>query len=96
MKQRVVDEIVSTERIYVSDLLKLQQYARAVQEGENAICKASVDAIFSNLDTLVSAQEKFLQELSQELTKPSAEQSLGSFFLEAVRRRYNFIFYNFY
>ena len=88
--ERVIAEIIETERIYVRDLRIIRDYKNVVStDPENALSASTVEAIFGNLDELLTAQEDFLDDLEDELLKPPGKISIGTFFLESVSQEVN-------
>ncbi len=74
----LIQELVASERVYVNDLTKLNQYSEAVKSS-HVISQPLINAIFSNLKALVNFQKKFLIQLESEVSKKS-NMDLGTLF----------------
>ncbi|KAJ1566069.1 hypothetical protein HK096_002820, partial [Nowakowskiella sp. JEL0078] len=59
---RLITELLETERKYITDLESLQSFQRIVVEN-NAISKNQARIIFSNLDSILDFQRRFLIQL---------------------------------
>lgn len=79
IRERVIDEIVSTERDYVQHLENLQQFKNEV-EASGAIPGDAVHDIFLNLNALLDFQRRFLIRVEQQNSLPEASQNWGKLF----------------
>ena len=82
-RDRVVKELVDTERKYVQDLETLQEYMRAL-EGSEILSKDQIHNLFLNLNNLVDFQRRFLIRVETQNDRPSREQNWGSLFVQYV------------
>lgn len=83
-RDRVVEEMVNTERKYVQDLETLQEYMRAL-EREEIVSKDVIHNLFLNLNNLVDFQRRFLIRVETQNDRSSKEQNWGSLFVQYVR-----------
>lgn len=79
IRERVIDEIVNTERDYVQHLENLQQFKNEVEES-GAIPGDAVHDIFLNLNALLDFQRRFLIRVEQQNSLPEASQNWGKLF----------------
>ena len=79
-RDKVIMELLETERKYVMDLERLQTYMRAVLD-RRVLPTEDAKAIFANLDQLVDFQRKFLIFLEDICILPSDQQRLGQLFI---------------
>ena len=78
-RQRTVDEIVTTERVYVQHLEILQQFKNEV-EGSGVIAGDPAHDIFLNLNSLIDFQRRFLIRVEQQNGLPEIQQDWGKLF----------------
>ncbi|PVU91458.1 hypothetical protein BB559_004125 [Furculomyces boomerangus] len=87
-RQELIYEVVQTEREYVSDLLVLQQVFRNGLLVKNIIpqtkLKLFVEAVFKNLDELISANSKILEELERRHNLSYVCEKIGDIFLNNI------------
>lgn len=79
-RQHIVDELVRTERTYVSHLQLLQDFKKLVEQ-KGIITGDAVHDIFLNLNTLLDFQRRFLIRVEQTNSQPESEQNWGRLFL---------------
>ncbi|ORX42930.1 hypothetical protein DM01DRAFT_1212359 [Hesseltinella vesiculosa] len=80
-RDKVMLELVSTERKYVQDLESLQNYMRDLQQ-QNILTQDTVHYLFGNLNALVDFQRRFLIQLEDLSEKPAQEQHVGQLFTD--------------
>ena len=78
-RQRVVEEIVKTERDYVQHLETLQQFKNEVEES-GAIAGDAAHDIFLNLNALLDFQRRFLIRIEQQNNLIEVQQDWGKLF----------------
>lgn len=78
---KLLAEILNTERSYISDLEYLQKYKIKLQD-KGQIPKSTVTTIFSNLDNLLDFQRRFLLQMEAALVIGSTIPKLGALFLQ--------------
>ncbi|KAL7319383.1 Guanine nucleotide exchange factor for Cdc42p [Mucor circinelloides] len=78
-RDKVVHEMLETERKYVQDLEILQNYMRELQIQE-VLNPDTIHYLFGNLNTLVDFQRRFLIYLEEIGEKPAEEQNFGALF----------------
>lgn len=78
-RDKVVHELLETERKYVQDLEILQNYMRELQIQE-VINPDTIHYLFGNLNTLVDFQRRFLIQLEEIGEKIPEEQNFGQLF----------------
>ena len=78
-KQRIIEEIVTTERDYVQHLETLQQFKNEV-EASGVISGDPAHDIFLNLNNLIDFQRRFLIRIEQQNGLPEAAQDWGKLF----------------
>ncbi|KAI7866811.1 hypothetical protein BDF14DRAFT_1875102 [Spinellus fusiger] len=81
VRDKVVMELVETERKYVNDMEKLQEYMREVQNAK-ITSPDTVHYLFGNLNALVDFQRRFLIQLEEIAEKVPEEQRLGALFVQ--------------
>ncbi|KAJ1925301.1 Guanine nucleotide exchange factor for Cdc42p [Tieghemiomyces parasiticus] len=79
-RERVVAEILETERSYVNDLETLQRYMNEVQL-QHLLPEETIRLMFANLNSLLDFQRRFLVRVEVESRKPDDEQQFGALFL---------------
>ncbi|KAB8337187.1 hypothetical protein FH972_021490 [Carpinus fangiana] len=79
-RQHIVDELVRTERTYVSHLEMLQAFKKLVEQ-RGIITGDAVHDIFLNLNALLDFQRRFLIRVEQTNAQPEPEQNWGRLFL---------------
>ncbi|KAG0174549.1 hypothetical protein DFQ28_005884 [Apophysomyces sp. BC1034] len=80
-RDKVVLELLETERKYVQDLEVLQNYMRELQQ-QKILSPDTVHYLFGNLNSLVDFQRRFLIQLEEIAEKPAQEQRLGHLFVQ--------------
>ncbi|CEG64049.1 hypothetical protein RMATCC62417_01093 [Rhizopus microsporus] len=80
-RDKVVLELLETERKYVQDLEILQNYKRELQLQE-ILNPDTVHYLFGNLNTLVDFQRRFLIQLEEMAEKSPEDQDFGSLFIQ--------------
>ena len=83
-RSRVIQELVLTERSYISSLETLQQYMKECITTK-ALTRDAVRAMFSNLSELLDFQRRFLISMEGTLVLPINEQRIGLLFSQHVR-----------
>eukprot|EP00158_Paraphelidium_tribonemae_P008664 Partr_v1_DN28645_c0_g1_i1_m49528 putative nucleotide exchange factor len=82
--EKVIFELVETERKYVHDLERLQKYMRDLQSAE-VLSKSSIIQIFSNLNALVDFERKFLIALEDVCMQEPSKQYIGRLFINSEK-----------
>ncbi|KAG1051761.1 hypothetical protein G6F43_006051 [Rhizopus delemar] len=80
-RDKVVLELLETERKYVQDLELLQNYMRELQLQE-ILNPDTIHYLFGNLNTLVDFQRRFLIQLEEMAEKSPEDQDFGSLFIQ--------------
>ncbi|KAI7861690.1 hypothetical protein BDF14DRAFT_1886891 [Spinellus fusiger] len=80
-RDKVVLELIETERKYVQDMEILQNYMRELQ-AQKIVSPDSVHYLFGNLNALVDFQRRFLVQLEEIVEKVPEEQRVGSLFMQ--------------
>ncbi|KAI8979267.1 hypothetical protein BDF20DRAFT_835320 [Mycotypha africana] len=78
-RDKVVFELLETERKYVQDLEVLQDYMRELQV-QQVLNPDTIHYVFGNLNDLVDFQRRFLIYLEEMAEKTPSEQNFGSIF----------------
>ena len=78
--ERIIDDLVLTERSYVQHL-KLLHTFKALTEEKGIVSKDSIQDIFANLDTLLAFQQRFHIRVEQMNTLLPAKQRWGLLFV---------------
>ncbi|KAJ1969683.1 Guanine nucleotide exchange factor for Cdc42p [Dimargaris xerosporica] len=78
-RERVVAEMLETERKYVSDLERLQKYMQEIQSRQ-ILPEETVRLMFANLNSLLNFQRRFLIGVEANSRKISIEQQFGALF----------------
>lgn len=76
LRQKIVDEIITTERDYVQHLENLQQFKNELEEN-GALAGDAVHDIFLNLNALLDFQRRFLIRVEQQNNLPESQQNWG-------------------
>jgi cell division control protein 24 len=79
-RDKLIKEILDTERIYVKYLEDTQRYQLELLH-QQLLPKPIVASIFANLEHLLDFQRRFLLAMESTLSKPMEEQRLGALFL---------------
>ena len=79
-REKVIAELLNTERSYVSALEKLQSYKNELLSSA-ILSRESIHTIFLNLDDLVDFQRRFLVSLEATLVLPVNDQRIGQVFI---------------
>ncbi|KAI8377180.1 hypothetical protein EDC96DRAFT_556591 [Choanephora cucurbitarum] len=80
-RDKVVHELLETERKYVQDLEVLQNYMRELQMND-ILNPDTIHYLFGNLNTLVDFQRRFLFQLEEIAEKSPEEQNFGLLFTQ--------------
>ncbi|TPX63017.1 hypothetical protein PhCBS80983_g00047 [Powellomyces hirtus] len=80
-RAKVVAEMLNTERMYSTDLEKLQRYQRELQS-QNIVPRDMILQLFANLDELLDFQRRFLLQMEATLSLPANEQRVGQLFVQ--------------
>ncbi|KAI9008895.1 hypothetical protein CLU79DRAFT_711363 [Phycomyces nitens] len=80
-RDKIVLELLETERKYVQDMELLQNYMRELQT-QKIISADTVHYLFGNLNALVDFQRRFLIQLEDIAEKPAKDQQLGLLFVQ--------------
>ncbi|ORE23420.1 RhoGEF-domain-containing protein [Rhizopus microsporus] len=80
-RDKVVLELLETERKYVQDMEILQNYMRELQN-QKVISPDTIHYLFGNLNALVDFQRRFLIQLEEIAEKSPQEQRIGYLFLQ--------------
>lgn len=80
-RDKVVYELVETERKYVQDLEVLLEYKNELQK-QNVLPPDTVHYIFGNLSSLLDFQRRFMIQIEDVADKPPMEQNLGLLFVQ--------------
>ncbi|KAI8148479.1 hypothetical protein BJV82DRAFT_592261 [Fennellomyces sp. T-0311] len=80
-RDKVVQEMLETERKYVQDLETLQNYMRELQ-AQKILSPDTVHYLFGNLNTLVDFQRRFLIQLENAAENSPEEQRFCHLFLQ--------------
>lgn len=78
-RQKIIEEIVQTERNYVNHLEDLQRFKKEIEES-GAIAGDAVHDIFLNLNNLLDFQRRFLIRIEQQNSLPEMQQNWGKLF----------------
>lgn len=80
-REKVVSELLETERKYVADLEILQNYMRQLRQA-NIVSLETIRNLFANLNTLVDFQRRFLIGVEANAQLPPSEQRFGALFVQ--------------
>ncbi|KAI7890473.1 uncharacterized protein EV154DRAFT_538349 [Mucor mucedo] len=80
-RDKVVLELLETERKYVQDMETLQNYMRELQI-QKVVSPDTIHYLFGNLNALVDFQRRFLIQLEEIAEKSPQEQRIGLLFLQ--------------
>ncbi|KAG0174328.1 hypothetical protein DFQ28_006758 [Apophysomyces sp. BC1034] len=80
-RDKVVLELLDTERKFVQDMEFLQNYMRELQQ-QHIVSPDTVHYLFGNLNALVDFQRRFLIQLEEMAEKTPEEQRLGLLFVQ--------------
>ncbi len=78
-RQKIVEELVKTERDYVQHLELLQQFKNEIEQ-KGSIAGDTAHDIFLNLNQLLDFQRRFLIRIEQQNCLPEAQQNWGKLF----------------
>lgn len=67
-RERILEEMVASERVYVEDLTKLHRYKELIKF-DRLLPQKTIDLIFSNLKELLNFQRKFMIEMESQIQK---------------------------
>ncbi|CAO3679560.1 unnamed protein product [Rhizopus stolonifer] len=81
-RDKVVMELLETERKYVQDMEILQNYMRDLQT-HKVLSPDTIHYLFGNLNALLDFQRRFLIQLEETAEKSPKEQRIGRLFLQA-------------
>lgn len=76
-RQRILEEMIASERVYVDDLARLNKYKEMVKFGK-FLPQKTIDLIFANLKELLNFQSKFMIDMEAEIQKDHPD--FGSLF----------------
>lgn len=79
IKQKIVSELIDTERDYINHLENLQQFKKELEQN-GALSGDAIHDIFLNLDSLLEFQRRFQVRLEQQFSSPEATQQWGKVF----------------
>ncbi|KAI8369846.1 hypothetical protein EDC96DRAFT_552549 [Choanephora cucurbitarum] len=80
-RDKVVMELLETERKYVQDMEILQNYMRELQH-KKIVSPDTIHYLFGNLNALVDFQRRFLIQMEEIAEKQPEEQRIGYLFLQ--------------
>lgn len=80
-QQKIIDELVTTERDYVQHLETLQQFKNQVEQ-TGALAGDVVHDIFGNLNALLDFQRRFLIRIEQQNSLEPSLQNWGHLFVQ--------------
>ncbi|KAI8990892.1 hypothetical protein BDF20DRAFT_830980 [Mycotypha africana] len=80
-RDKVVLELLETERKYVQDMEILQNYMRELQL-QKVVSPDTIHYLFGNLNALVDFQRRFLIQLEEIAEKAPEEQRIGHLFIQ--------------
>ncbi|KAI8876994.1 RhoGEF-domain-containing protein [Backusella circina FSU 941] len=80
-RDKVVLELLETERRYVHDMEILQNYMRELQN-QKIVSPDTIHYLFGNLNALVDFQRRFLINLEEIAERPAQEQRVGNLFVQ--------------
>ncbi|EIE82381.1 hypothetical protein RO3G_07086 [Rhizopus delemar RA 99-880] len=78
-RDKVVLELLETERKYVQDMEILQNYMRELQS-QKILSPDTIHYLFGNLNSLVDFQRRFLLQLEEIVEKSAEQQRIGNLF----------------
>ena len=67
-RERILEEMVASERVYVEDLARLHRYKEIIKF-ERLLSQKTIDLIFSNLKDLLNFQRRFMIEMENQMQK---------------------------
>jgi len=73
----VADELITTERNYVTDMVLLISAARTPLVEKKLMKQKTVDIIFSNIDEVIKLNQRILQKMEVEIKKDPLERCFG-------------------
>jgi cell division control protein 24 len=82
-RQKVIKELITTEREYVASLEKLMEFRNELQ-AKNLLNSDTIHLLFANLPQLVEFQRRFLIGVEVLVTLPEEKQQFGSLFTRMV------------
>ncbi|KAI8374333.1 uncharacterized protein BYT42DRAFT_547391 [Radiomyces spectabilis] len=80
-RDKIVLEMLTTERKFVQDLEIIQNYMRELQQ-QKLLSPGTIHYMFGNLNALVDFQRWFLIQMEDIVEKPPQEQQLGALFIQ--------------
>ncbi|KAJ1652171.1 Guanine nucleotide exchange factor for Cdc42p [Dispira simplex] len=80
-REKVVAEILDTERKYVNDLITLQRYMQEIQS-QHILPEETTRLMFANLSALLDFQQRFLIGIEGNARKSASEQQFGALFVK--------------
>jgi len=87
-RQKVIKELITTEREYVASLEKLMEFRNELQ-AKNLLNSDTIHLLFANLPQLVEFQRRFLIGVEVLVTLPEEKQQFGSLFTRMVTSTLN-------
>ena len=79
IRQKIVNELIETERDYINHLENLQQFKKELEE-HGTLPGDAIHDIFLNLDALLEFQRRFQVRLEQQYSSTEAAQQWGKVF----------------
>jgi hypothetical protein len=67
-REKILEEMIASERVYVEDLTRLHRYKELIKF-ERLLSQKTIDLIFSNLKDLLNFQRKFMIEMEDQMQK---------------------------
>ncbi|KAI8339349.1 hypothetical protein BC941DRAFT_420231 [Chlamydoabsidia padenii] len=84
-RDKIVTELLETERKYVEDLETLQNYMEEVRS-QDILPPDTIHQLFGNLDDLVDSQRKFMMEVEAQGHLAPQEQRFGQLFIQQEQK----------
>ena len=79
IRQKIVNELIETERDYINHLENLQLFKKELEE-HGTLPGDAIHDVFLNLDALLEFQRRFQVRLEQQYSSPEAAQQWGKVF----------------
>ena len=94
-RENVIVEMLETERKYVNDLERLQDYMKEIERDKNRTLPLDVlHGLFTNLNELIDFQRRFLFDMETVRYKPTAKNNFGTLFVNSIGKDKNFSVYH--
>lgn len=71
-REKILEEMIASERVYVEDLTRLHRYKELIKF-ERLLSQKTIDLIFSNLKDLLNFQRKFMIEMEDQMQKENPD-----------------------